>query len=276
MNRDMLNSAKALRKAIAEFSISFDSHVEGTRASDETQRNRLDSVLEDIETRLHDIRRRLDPAKHEKIAISLGKPDALARFFAFNFVERKRLPLSILSEGRFYGSGVYAIYYVGANENSYAPLSGTETPIYVGKAVPARRDAETAYQQKDALWKRLKEHLKSIEKTEMSSMDFTYRYAVIQSGMESSVEDFMIRLFKPIWNKEIKVCYGIGKHGDAPTTRLNKRSPWDTMHPGRKWAEETKEDQSSRQKIESAVSEHFRKHPPVSGKEELFRLLTLG
>lgn len=241
----------------------------------ETQRQKLDRQLESMEKRIHEYRLRLDPSKHTAISISLGKPDALARFFAFNFIGMDRLPLANLHGDRFYGSGVYAIYYSGKSESCYLPLSGAETPIYVGKAVPARHDAETAYHQKEVLWKRLGEHLRSIEMTELTSSDFTFRYAVIQSGMESSVEDFMIRLFQPIWNKEVKVCFGIGKHGDSSKTRRNKRSPWDTMHPGRPWALDSEEDQASREVIEAKITKHFDKHPPVPDKDALLRLLSL-
>ena len=34
----------------------------------------------------------------------------------------------------------------------------------------------------------------------------------------------------------MKLVFGIGKHGDAPTARTNRRSPWDTLHPARAWA----------------------------------------
>lgn len=87
---------------------------------------------------------------------------------------------------------------------------------------------------------------------------------------------FMSRLFRPIWNKEIKICYGIGKHGDSATTRANKRSPWDTMHPGRKWAVDTKEDQMKRVDIEAKISQHFQRHPVIPNQDTLLKLLSLG
>jgi hypothetical protein len=40
--------------------------------------------------------------------------------------------------------------------------------------------------------------------------------------MQAAVESFMIQLFKPIWNKEIKVCYGIGKHGNQAGERTGR------------------------------------------------------
>ena len=36
--------------------------------------------------------------------------------------------------------------------------------------------------------------------------------------------------------REVKLVYGLGKHGDNADTRGNKRSPWDTLHLIRVWA----------------------------------------
>jgi hypothetical protein len=105
--------------------------------------------------------------------------------------------------------------------------------------------------------------------------DFYYRAAPIQTGMQAAVEDFMIRLFRPIWNKQIKICFGIGKHGDSAKTRANRRSPWDTMHPGRKWAADTKSDQMNREGIEARIADHFTKHPVIANRDRLFKLLAL-
>lgn len=241
----------------------------------ERQLQNMDKDLAVIADTLAKTRYRLDPAKHEIIAITLGRPDALSRFFAFNFIEQPLLQFSSISDIKFYGSGAYALYYTGKIIEPYLPLSQTETPIYVGKAIPATPSAETAFDQGPAIWKRLKEHSKSIRAGGLDPADFQYRYAVIQSGMESAVEDFMIRLFKPIWNKEVKVCYGIGKHGDAATTRRNRRSPWDTMHPGRSWAEATTQDQSSRSEIIGQIVCHFAKNPPIADKAAMYKLLAL-
>lgn len=146
----------------------------------------------------------------------------------------------------------------------------------MGKADPKSVYAETIEAQGQVLFARLKEHAKNITKTDLTLGDFRYRAAAIQSGMQAAVEDFMIRLFQPIWNKEIRICYGIGKHGDSATTRANKRSPWDTMHPGRKWAADTITDQMKRGKIEANIATHFQKHPIIPDKDELFKLLSLG
>lgn len=234
-----------------------------------------DSKLAQISEMVHETRYCIDPAKHDIISISLGRPDALSRFFAFSFIERAQVGFESLADTKFYGSGVYALYYAGSEIEPYLPIAGTETPIYVGKAIPDDPSAETAFHQGAAIWKRLKEHLRSVKAGGLNPADFRCRHVVIQSGMESAVEDFMIRLFKPIWNKEIKVCFGIGKHGDAAKTRGNKRSPWDTLHPGRKWADATAEDQASREVIIHRIASHFAENPPIADKEAMHKLLAL-
>jgi len=238
-------------------------------------RDNLDLKLAELVQCFKEARRILDIGKHGKVALSMGHPDAIARFYAFSLVNFDRLPLEEAGANRFFGSGIYAIYYMGTEIPGYQPLSVSETPIYVGKAVPDDREAESTEQQGPALWKRLREHLKSIRLGGLKSSEFEVRYATVQSGMESAVEDFMIHFFKPIWNKEIKVCFGIGKHGDAATTRANKRSPWDTMHPGRAWADATSEDQSSRMEIEAKIAAHFESHPPIQSREQLIHSLAL-
>ena len=49
------------------------------------------------------------------------------------------------------------------------------------------------------------------------------------------------------------------KHGDAPSTRANLRSPWDTLHPGRDWAwrDPNMRDARSRDKIVADLRRHF-------------------
>jgi hypothetical protein len=224
---------------------------------------------------LHRIREQISPVRFGAVGITLGRSDGIAKFFAFSFTNQAKRSLSQLAGSPFYGSGVYAIYYHGKKEKAYRIVSGTETPIYVGKANPGNPQAETVEEQGQALYSRLKEHSKSMANANLPLSDFFYRASPIQTGMQSAVEDFMIRLFRPVWNKEVKICYGIGKHGDSAQTRRNKRSPWDTMHPGRKWAAHTKSDQMNRREITAKMEQHFRSHPVIPDKEELFKMLSL-
>ncbi|MFN0044429.1 MAG: Eco29kI family restriction endonuclease, partial [Alphaproteobacteria bacterium] len=86
-------------------------------------------------------------------------------------------------------------------------------------------------------------------------------------------EDYLIDLFKPIWNSEIGICYGFGKHGDAPETRANLRSPWDTLHPGRDWAhrDQNIRDAKSPDQITGKIAAHLAANPPVGSIDEILR-----
>ena len=145
----------------------------------------------------------------------------------------------------------------------YAPIRGSETPIYVGKAEPERPTAETPSSQGIRLSRRLQDHAGTIQAVESESTlllaDFEQRSLVIQTGWQSAAEEYLIELFHPIWNKETKICYGFGKHGDSFKTRANQRSPWDTLHPGRLWAHDhpTMVDARPRQDIIEDIREHF-------------------
>jgi hypothetical protein len=225
---------------------------------------------------LHRVREQISPVRFGAIGITLGRSDSIAKFFAFSFTNQKKRALDTLVDAPFYGAGVYAIYYHGKTEMAYRPLSCTETPIYVGKADPKNSQAETVEEQGQALYSRLREHSKNMAKANLPLADFYYRAAPIQTGMQTAVEDFMIRLFRPIWNREIKICFGLGKHGDNASTRANRRSPWDTMHPGRTWAAATKADQMNREEIETRIADHFGKYPVIPNKDKLFKLLSLG
>ena len=266
----ILKQVTSLRRIVA----GYEARPEDAKPESDTIRRFVnDSGL--LLAELRELREAVSPVHFGAIGITLGRSDGIAKFFAFSLVNQPKRPLNELAGAPFYGSGVYAIYYNGTAEKAYERLSGTETPIYVGKSTPKNANAETVEDQGQSLYTRLKEHAKSITKTNLSCDDFEYRAAPIQTGMQGAVEDFMIRLFNPIWNKESKICFGIGKHGDSAATRRNKHSPWDTMHPGREWAGQTAEDQIPRSEIEAMIAAHLEKHPVIRDKDELFKYLAL-
>jgi hypothetical protein len=77
-------------------------------------------------------------------------------------------------------------------------------------------------------------------------------------------------MFWPLWNSETKACWGMSKHGDAATTRKNKRSPWDVVHPGRAWAlDGLLEDSLSLSTIEGRINEVLEKTPPKTDHASL-------
>jgi hypothetical protein len=211
----------------------------------------------------------LDPVKQPIALFDPSNPEVVGRFVSLALVAQSRLAMSKIT--KFYGSGVYAIYYNG-DFKPYAPISATETPIYVGQAAPAISNARNPIEQGDKLSSRLIEHYKNINKavTTLSINDFEYRALAVQSGWETAAEDYLIHLFHPIWNSETQLVYGLGKHGDAAVTRSNKRSPWDTVHPGRLWASDNKLQNAKEVKdIETELYLHFKNHPAYSNIDAL-------
>lgn len=215
-------------------------------------RDEIARVSEDLEKALIET----DPIKRPVAVFDPGNPRTIGFFIALALTAQPRVRMSEMAPR--YGAGVYAIYYRGRFPE-YAPIRGTETPIYVGQAAPGNQNAITPSQQGVRLSARLNEHRKNIEKTDSLNVgDFDVRTLTIQTGWETGAENYLIRQFRPIWNKETKLVYGIGKHGDSADTRGNRRSPWDTLHPGRGWAADTAKDQRSKEVIRESLAKHFR------------------
>ena len=214
----------------------------------------------------------LDPIKHPGLIFDPSNPNVAGRIVAITMIAQDRKPLANID--RFYGSGVYALYYEGAFP-AYRAISGREHPIYVGKADPADAGSKTAIEQGDKLCGRLNEHKKNIVKatTTLRLEDFEYRALVVQTGWQTAAENYLIDLFKPIWNSEVGICYGFGKHGDAPETRANQRSPWDTLHPGRDWAhrDPKMKDARTAKRIVDDIARHLEEHKPTTSIDQILR-----
>ena len=141
------------------------------------------------------------------------------------------------------GAGVYAIYYVG-NSSMYGMISprvGTEPtwPIYVGKAIPegGRKGGikENASLSSDALAKRLMNHESSLTQAcNLDPADFRFRFLVVDDIWIPLGENALIETFAPVWNA---VVDGFGNNNPGKGRHKQQRSPWDTLHPGRPWAE---------------------------------------
>ena len=213
--------------------------------------------------RLGTLLQEADPVKLPTFIFDPADAHVVGELIADTLLLQPRQELKLLPE--FYGSGVYALYYNGSFR-TYSPLVGNETPIYVGKADPIYSHAATAIEQGRTLRKRLADHSRTIAAAEnLSVEDFDVRYLVVRSAWQGTAEHYLIDRFQPIWNKETKICYGFGKHGDSAETRKNARSPWDTLHAGRKWAKgpENLANKSSVTEIEARIATHFTAVPPV-------------
>jgi hypothetical protein len=186
---------------------------------------------------------------------------------ALALIAQKSKPLNDIPDE--YGSGIYALFYHGSLP-FYRRIKGDSYPIYVGSATPNVHDAKSPKEQGDSLCARLGEHRKSIGAVEryrfgnLSVSDFSFRYLCVRSGWELAAEHYLIRNFKPVWNKEVKICQGFGKHGDEFTTRSNTRSAWDTVHPGRKWAlgKSHRRNKKTLRTIQQEIIDHFIQAPP--------------
>jgi len=222
--------------------------------------------------RLRKIMDDLDPIKHPGFVFDPSNPNVVGRMVGITMIAQKRKALANVE--KFYGSGVYAIYYNGGFP-TYKAISRKENPIYVGKADPADPSSKTAMEQGDRLCGRLSDHRRTIVKASetLQLEDFEYRALVVQSGWQDSAETYLIDLFQPLWNNEVRICYGFGKHGDAPETRANLRSPWDTLHHGRPWAHSDPKMKDARpaQKIVEDIAQHLAKYPPLGSVDAILR-----
>ena len=167
---------------------------------------------------------------------------------------------------RFEGTGVYAIYYIGKN-SLYRSLVirnriDFSIPIYVGKAVPrgwrqARIESQSTKKSYE-LNSRLKEHSRSIQQTETLENDsFKCRFMILEnaeSNLIGTVEAALIRLYKPVWNTLID---GFGNHDPGKGRYNQAKSEWDTIHPGRSWADKCMGIASSPELIDEKLQRHF-------------------
>ncbi|MCP4115875.1 MAG: Eco29kI family restriction endonuclease [Desulfobacteraceae bacterium] len=179
---------------------------------------------------------------------------------------KEMIPLGDLEQ--FMGAGIYAIYYTG-DFDAYRSIACNITsgpsaiPVYVGKAVPpgARKGNVGLNGGKPTpdLHKRLQEHAKSIIQAENLNVDdFLCRYLVVDDIWIPLGESLLITSLFPVWNKLID---GFGNHDPGKGRYKQARSRWDTLHPGRKWAEKLPKRDETVTIIKSELKAYFQNSP---------------
>jgi hypothetical protein len=186
----------------------------------------------------------------------------LAKSIELELLDRDPSPLTF-SNG-IVGAGVYAIYYSGPFA-PYGPIASgphigrKRTPIYVGKAIPkgGRKGGltEEASATGRALADRLRNHAISIsEASNLDLKDFSFRHLVIEDIWIPLGENMLIETFKPLWNIAID---GFGNKTPGRRRATQYKSPWDVVHPGRKFAEQLADPPADANFFVQRISDYF-------------------
>lgn len=183
----------------------------------------------------------------------------LARSIEAELLGRQVDPLS--SVDHIVGAGVYVIYYSGEHP-AYEPIRAKQgvfdRPIYVGKAIPkgGRKGGLT----KDAalgkaLADRLRQHASSIDEAAgINLADFHVRHLVTDDIWIPLGENMLIENFKPVWNRAID---GFGNKDPGRRRATQYKSPWDVLHPGRKFAEKLADSGVTAEFLLQRVTDYF-------------------
>lgn len=183
-------------------------------------------------------------------------------------IEQKLLEkeaISLAHFDTFVGAGIYAIYYSG-DFPPYQPISRisiankSKPPIYVGKAVPkgSRKGGLSANSAKGStLYSRIKKHSRTVsEARNLKIEDFHFRHLVVDDVWIPLGENILIENFQPIWNVLID---GFGNNAVGSGRTAQKKSSWDTLHPGRGWADALADFKTDTATLVQELSDHFSK-----------------
>ena len=154
----------------------------------------------------------------------------------------------------FGGGGVYTLHYVGSF-SAYAGMSD-EMPIYVGKAdLPGKRQGRPrTRQQTPALYRRLVRHAESLESAQNLHLhDFRCRWLVLDAVWIGLTEQVLIAEYSPLWNVAVD---GFGNNDPGKGRWNQRRSQWDTLHPGRLWATKLQDSLETAADIAAGIEKH--------------------
>ena len=162
---------------------------------------------------------------------------------------------------KFAGAGIYALRYTGSYP-AYKLLSEINNgflavPVYVGKA-DSKGKRKGGYlaegTREPVLWNRLRDHAVSIEQARnLDIEDFMCRFLVVDDLWIGLGESLPISKFAPVRNTFVD---GFGNHDSGKGRRAGRRSRWDTLHPGRVWADSLADNPMSAEQIAREVEEY--------------------
>jgi hypothetical protein len=119
------------------------------------------------------------------------------------------------------------------------------------RRVPAKEDTVLIVPPGMVLYDRLSEHASSIQEAKSLDLaDFSCRYLIVDDVWIPLGESLLIERFSPLWNLVID---GFGNHDPGSGRYNQRRSRWDTLHPGRSWAGKCKPHSLSKSQIEAEV-----------------------
>ncbi len=167
-----------------------------------------------------------DPLTYENLMMGL----------VVSYEKQATLPLSEDSLRDIRGPGIYSLYYSGELEIYQSVKEARDRPIYVGKAVPpGSRKGDTIDIYRPSLRSRIRERLKTIEQVrDLEASEFTLRSLAVEPVWITLAERFLIDHYTPVWNRCID---GFGIHDPGKGRHQGEKSWWDTLHPGRPFAE---------------------------------------
>ena len=176
------------------------------------------------------------------------------------FEPQPLLPLA--EEISIQGPGDYCLFYNGTHA-AYKSISQTALPTYAGKAIPpgSRRGDEGDVRAR-VLQRRIRENQVSIrEANTLEVEDFAFRSLAVVPAWINLSERAVIQHYRPVWNASLD---GFGDHNPGSGRLSGERSWWDTLHPGRTWADSLQDNKTADEAL-ARVSEFLSVQAPGSG-----------
>ena len=168
---------------------------------------------------------------------------------------------SLVPDEKAVGAGVYLLYYCG-DHIAYRPMkarnpkASPRQPIYVGKADRKGKRKGFTFEPGygSEIRNRLRNHLKSIEMTDLDSSDLVCRHLSIEDAFIGLAESVLISVFDPLWNS---ILDGFGNNPTGGPRSTQAISRWDLFHPGRRRG--SGEAKTAREQLEKLVARYFAK-----------------